>query len=487
MNKLINLILLICFTLSSIFYNGVESLTLANLTSLINGKVISQSSVDFNNARAGYNARYNRIPQLIVQPRDTAGVVLALEYAQTNNYLVSIKSGGHSSIAEGVQDLRVVIDLSQMKQISYDNISNLIVSEPGNKWVELYNFTINKHQVAVPGGSCPSVAISGLVLGGGANDFSSVYGLAADNVVEMEVVLANRSVVIANNQTNPDLFWALRGAGHGGFGIVTKFTFKAHPVLPAYYSAWITFKWDDFEDAVAYLEQFSKTMPNQVNLYFAASKNANNTIPSVAMSCFYNGNPSDAEAHCGKFRSFPGRARNSVITPTSFTVTTTSYYETVRTGTDPKQRMSFTKGSILPELTQKVIKRIKSGISETPLSPYTFNNARVNLYWQGGAMNEKATDYNAYVHRTHNWSAVWLASFTGNQYIEPYQKWISKAYKKTSNIQDGVYQNYPDDQLEDWADQYYLTNYPRLLTIKAAYDPNNYFRHAQSIGAPSSN
>ncbi|KAM9961549.1 hypothetical protein ACTFIR_004403 [Dictyostelium discoideum] len=482
MNKI--LILFICVL--SCFINSSQSLTLPQLTAQINGKVISQSSPDFNNARFGYNYRYNRVPQIIVQPLDTASVVLALEYAQTNNLLVSVKSGGHSAIAEGVQDLRVVIDVSQMKQISYDPVSNIITTQSGNKWVEVYNYTINQHQVATPGGSCPSVSVGGLTLGGGANDLSTVHGLATDNVVELEVVLANRSVVIANEQTNVDLFWALRGGGHGGFGIVTLFKFRAHPVLPTYYSAWITYAWADFEDVLTYVNKFSETMPNTVNLYFTAWRSSNATNPSVALSCFFNGPSHLGESHCGSFRNFSGTKKNTYITPVSYSVSNISYYDTVKTGTDPKARSSYTSGSFLTSIDKKVVKNIKTQLEKSPVTPYTFNTARLNLYWQGGQMLNQARDYNAYVHRTYPWNAVWLVSYAGGQFEETYRKWIKQTYRKFESFSEGVYQNYPDENnLDNWAEAYYMENYPKLQVVKAAYDPNNYFKFAQSIGSPS--
>ncbi|EGC37785.1 hypothetical protein DICPUDRAFT_149614 [Dictyostelium purpureum] len=441
--------------------NYVYGLTLAQLTTQINargGKVIPQADgPNFNNARFGYNYRYNRIPTVIIQPSDTASVQLVLEYAQTNNLKVSIKSGGHSSISEGVMDNRVTIDLSQMKQISYDNVTRIITTQSGNKWVEFYDYTINQHGVATPGGSCPSVSIGGLTLGGGANDLSTLYGLATDNVVEMEVVLANRTIVTASETENSDLFWALRGGGHGGFGVVTQFKFKAYQVQPVYYSAWITWAWSDFEAVLTYVNQFSQFMPNSVNLYFTAWRSKDAATPSVALSCFYNGNKDDAEQFCGRFRSIP-----NVVTPPEFQVTNTSYYNTVKGGTDPKARQSYTKGGFLTDITKQTVRRIKTAMESSPLTPYSYNTARLNLYWQGGAMLEKSRGYNAYPHRSYPWNAVWLTSFVGSEFDEMYNKWITKTYRQMNTFSQGVYQNYPDDTLENWADEYYMENYPLL-------------------------
>ncbi|KYQ91321.1 hypothetical protein DLAC_08267 [Tieghemostelium lacteum] len=474
--KAISIISLIVLVLSVL--QITSALTLAELTTQINargGRVIPQSDVNFNNARFGYNYRYNNIPTVIVQTSDVESVQLTLEYAQTNALKVSVKSGGHSSIAEGVQSNRVVIDLSQMKQISYDNVSRVVSTQSGNKWVEFYNFSINQHGVATPGGSCPSVSIGGLTLGGGANDLATVYGLATDNLVEAQVVLANRSIVTASEQINSDLFWALRGAGHGGFGIVTQFKFKVYPVEPTYYSSWITYNWSDFEKVLTKVNDFSQTMPNTINLYFTTWRSKDAANPSVALSCFFNGPSTQGEQYCGQFRSFDG------VLPTNFTVTYQSYYDTVRTGTDPKARQSYTKGSFLTEINKQVIRRIKTNMEASPLTPFSFNTARLNLYWQGGAVLDKPRNYTSYVHRTYPWNAVFLSSFVGSEFDETYNKWITKTYKQMGTFSEGVYQNYPDDTLENWADEYYMENYPTLKVIKAKYDPTNYFSFQQSI------
>jgi len=471
---------LTCFLLiASILVLSTQALTLNELIAnynLGNGKVIQQKDYEFNSARFGYNHRYNRIPTVIIQPFNTAAVQLAMEYAQTNNLRVSIRSGGHSAAAFFASDDTVNIDLQKMKNINFNSADMTITAQTGNKWVEVYNYT-KTFGVGTPGGSCPSVGIGGLSLGGGANDLSTLFGHTVDNILEMEVILANRTVVIANEQSNKDLFWALRGAGHGGFGIVTQIKYKAYNLRPTYYSNWIQYNWADFEAVLKFVNEFSKTMPNTVNLYFTAWKSGSAALPSVALSCFSHLDPTnDAPAQCAPFLNIPG-----VAAPTAFP-TVQPYYDTVRTGTDPKARRSFTKGSFLTDLTKQAIRRIKMVMEDSPTSPFTYNTARLNLYWQGGEMINRPRNYNAYVHRSHPWNAVWLSSYVTSTLEEEYHDWAKKADKKMGPYSSGeVYQNYPDDELECWEDAYYAENYPRLRQIKTQYDPSNYFKSVQSI------
>ncbi|GAM17646.1 hypothetical protein SAMD00019534_008210 [Acytostelium subglobosum LB1] len=203
--KQIQVILLLTTVLLAFAFGPTNALTLAQLKVLFKGNIIAPADSTYNNVRTGYNARYSRLPVLVLQPQSADGVKLALEYAQTNSLQVSVKSGGHSASLLSVLDDRVVIDLSTMKNISFDPTSMTITAQPGNRWVEFYNYSINTFGVGTPGGNCPSVGIGGLSLGGGANELASVYGAAVDNVRELEVVLANLTVVVANATQNTDL------------------------------------------------------------------------------------------------------------------------------------------------------------------------------------------------------------------------------------------------------------------------------------------
>ncbi|EFA83198.1 hypothetical protein PPL_03988 [Heterostelium album PN500] len=453
-----------------------NALTLTQLKAQLSGKVIGQRDPGYNDVRTGYNSRYSRLPTLIVQPYNTADVVLALEYAQSNGLQVSVKSGGHSASLLSVLDDRVVIDFSQMKGKTFDNASMTITAQPGNRWVDFYNYSINTYGVATPGGNCPSVGIGGLSLGGGANELASVYGAAVDNILEIEIVLANRSVVTASATTNPDLFWALRGAGHQSYGVVTQLKYRVYNIRPTYYSAWITYKWADFEKVLYFVGQYSKTMPNDVNLYFTGWRSGNATTPSVALSCFSNGLPENGESLCGVFRNISGAV------PLSFDFTVQSYYTTVSTGSDPKARRSYTKNTFLRDLTPLTIRTIRRSLEASPISPFNYNTARLNLYWTGGAVLDKPRNYTAFVHRTYPWNAVWLSSWASGDKSDAYHDWILGTYgaMRLFSVRE-AYQNYQDDELRDWEQLYYAENYPQLRVIKSKYDPMNYFSYLQSV------
>jgi len=455
-----------------------HGLTLAQLRArLATDEVRGPRDAGYNDLRTGYNQRYSRLPAVIVSPRNVTGVQLAIEYARTNNLTVSVRSGAHSAELLGVLDEAVVIDFSiNMKSISIDVENKIATVEPGMRWGDFYTAAVPLG-LGAPGGSCPGVGVGGSSLGGGANDLATVLGYSLDNVLGFQVVLANGSVVEASDYSHPDLFWALRGAGHGGLGVVTSITLQLSPIEPTFYSAWITYAWADFEALLNQVALYSQTMPDQVNLYFTGWKSA--ATLNVALSCFYNGPPDVGATVCGRWAN----ASITGVAPTSYSPTIEPYDATVRKGTDPKGRRSFTKGGLLTGLTRKAVRAIRRSLEDGPESDATTNTARLNLYWQGGKMLDRARDAVAFVHRTYPWNAVWLASYVPDAMTDEYARWITITNnRRMAPFMSGeTYNNYPDLAMADWRWAYYAENYPRLRVIKAAYDPNQLFKGPQTI------
>ncbi len=465
-------ILLVCSVIV-LLLSVAQSLTLSQLRSQMVGDVIGPRDHGYNDLRTGYNARFSRLPVVIVSPANVSGVQLALEYARTNSLNVSIRSGAHSAALLSVLDEAVVIDFSNMKGIVIDANGLTAVVQPGMRWGEFYAATVPLG-LGAPGGNCPGVGIGGSGLGGGANELSTKLGYSLDNIISMEVVLANGSIAVASATSHPDLFWALRGAGQAGYGVVSAFQMRLSKIEPKFYSAWITYAWKDFEAILNHVAKYAKTMPDEVNLFFTGW-NSRNAL-SVGLSCFYNGPPSIGEKVCSTF------INASNISPTSYEPTIESFDATVKRGTDPKGRRSSTKGGFLLDLSLQAVHAMRLALEEGPQSESAYNTARLNLYWHGGKMLGRERNAVAFVHRTYPWNAVWLASYVPESMTEEYSKWIHRTEERMSSFMSGeTYNNYPDLDLKDWQKAYYAENYARLQTIKAAYDPTNLFRGPQTI------
>jgi len=190
----------------------------------LTGKVIWPIDPAYEQARQEYNRAIDAYPIAIVYCYDTQDVANAILWSENNQVRLRVRSGGHNYEGYSTGMGKLVIDTTLMNQIEVDTINDVVKVQAGTRLSLLYEI-LYEHGYAFPGGTCPTVAISGLVLGGGIGLSTRYLGLTIDSLVEAEMVDAKGNIVIANQRCNPELFWALRGAGGGNFGVVTSFTF----------------------------------------------------------------------------------------------------------------------------------------------------------------------------------------------------------------------------------------------------------------------
>ena len=206
--------------------------TIASLKSNMRGDVIEQRDASYDTARKVYNAMIDRRPRLIARCSDVADVIAAVNFGRENKLVVSIRGGGHSFAGLGISDDGLVIDLSRMNYVRVDPKKRTVLAGGGAVLGDL-DHAAHAFGLAVPAGILSTTGVSGLTLGGGIGHLTRQCGLTIDNLMSVDVVLADGRFVTANAKDNPDLFWAVRGGG-GNFGVVTSFLFKAHPIHTDY-------------------------------------------------------------------------------------------------------------------------------------------------------------------------------------------------------------------------------------------------------------
>src|SRR5512132_1808716 len=206
----------------------VDYSLLSDLAGRISGSVLAPGDAGYEAARAVHNGLVDRRPALIVRCNTSGDVVAALAFARRTGLEVSIRGGGHNVAGRAVTDGAVMIDLAEMKGITVDPERATATAEGGVTWGEL-NTAAAEHGLAVTGGAVSSTGIAGLTLGGGLGWLMAKYGLAADNLLAVELVTATGEVLQVDDASHPDLFWALRGGG-GNFGVATSFSYRLHPV-----------------------------------------------------------------------------------------------------------------------------------------------------------------------------------------------------------------------------------------------------------------
>ena len=206
----------------------LDETLVGDLAGQVSGPVLAPRDAGYDDARAVHNGLVDRRPALIVRCRTTGDVIAALAFARRAGLEVSVRGGGHNVAGRAVTDGGVMIDLAEMTEIAVDPASATAVAQGGAIWAELNDAT-GEHGLAVTGGAISTTGIAGLTLGGGLGWLMGKHGLAADNLLAVELVTADGEVLEVDASSHPDLFWALRGGG-GNFGVVTSFTYRLHPV-----------------------------------------------------------------------------------------------------------------------------------------------------------------------------------------------------------------------------------------------------------------
>src|SRR4051795_292856 len=231
-----------------------------------NGRLIGPGAAGFAAARQVYNAMIDRRPAVIARVTSPAEVAEVLRFARTRDLPVAIRGGGHNGAGLGTVDDGVVIDLSPMKAVRVDPQSRWVRVGGGCTWGEVDRAT-GEHGLATPSGIISTTGVGGLTLGGGLGHLSRKYGLAIDNLIEAEVVLASGRRVWASADSHPDLFWALRGGG-GNFGVVTSFVFRLHDVgtVVAGPTLWSL---EHSEEILKAYREFLPGAPRELNGFFA--------------------------------------------------------------------------------------------------------------------------------------------------------------------------------------------------------------------------
>src|SRR6187549_1208755 len=205
-----------------------DSALLADLAGRVSGSVLLPADDDYDASRRVFNGLIDRSPAVIIRCRNAADVAAGVRFARAAGLDVSVRGGGHNVAGRAVADDAVMIDLSEMKGTEVDAEARTVRAEGGLNWRELNEATA-EHGLAVTGGVISTTGIAGLTLGGGLGWLMAKHGMAADNLLAVELVNADGDVVDVTEASDPDLFWALRGGG-GNFGVATTFTYRLHPV-----------------------------------------------------------------------------------------------------------------------------------------------------------------------------------------------------------------------------------------------------------------
>jgi FAD/FMN-containing dehydrogenase len=458
----------------------------------LTGRVVRPSDPGWDAARKGFAAwaGYDeQIPQAVVFCEDTQDVANAVVWARANHVPLRVRAGRHnyeaySSLVKG----GIIIDISDIDYVRVSADRATATVGAGIDSLEAFE-ALGALGLTLPLATGPSVGVAGLVLGGGFGLTSRKWGLTCDNLLEVEIVLADGQTVKASAAENADLFWACRGGGGGNFGIVTAFTFQVHPVshvavfyvgyswdvLPAVVDRWQGWQHDVDEGITSALTLLTTREITLWGQYTAADTDLPNVTSLIAPILDPSLRPISVNVQI-----LPHQAATRVV----LGVDPMNPQWRVNKHTDTqifKSSSAFAYDPFPPEALRLLKQNLES---VPPPSAPPSQPSMIQLLGGGGAVARPATDATAAFHRKARCVVQYDGYWTAPQDSRKMLAWIEHFRRVMAPYTRGAYVNYVDDAIDKPLEAYYGDNLPRLIEIKGKYDPENVFQFPQSLPLP---
>ena len=446
------------------------------LRSAFRGELIQPTDAAYDSARKVYNGMIDKRPKLIARCTDVADVMAAVHFGRENELVTAIRGGGHNGAGLGTCDGGLVIDLSRMKGVRVDPASRTVRVGAGCVWGDVDHAT-HAFGMATPSGFLSTTGVAGLTLGGGIGYLTRRYGLTIDNLLSVDVVLADGRFFTASADERPDLFWAVRGGG-GNFGVITSFEFRLHPVSMVQFGP--TF-WplEQAADVLSAYRRFIVEAPKEVSGFFAFL-----VIPPVPMFPEHlhrkmlcgiiwccTGTAEQTEKETKRMRSV-GTPLLDAIGPAPFPVAQSTF-----DGLYVPGLQWYWRADNFKELSDAaIVKHVEYG-SKLPTMFST-----MHLYPVNGAAQRVGKNETAYSFREALFAEVIVGVDPDPANAEKITTWCKEYWDALHPYSaGGAYVNFMMDEGQDRVQAAFRDNYGRLTRIKKKYDPTNFFRVNQNI------
>ncbi|GGE83772.1 FAD-binding oxidoreductase [Priestia taiwanensis] len=436
----------------------------------LTGRVIFKGDPGYIEAVKNWNPYVDAFPLVFVFAQHTCDVSNAIKWARENDVPLRVRSGRHAldknlSVVNG----GIVIDTSDMNKVYLDKRNAIATVQPGIRVGPLVKGLAREGFMA-PFGDSPTVGIGGITTGGGFGVVSRSIGLISDNLLALETVDANGEIIQANHCCNEDLLWAYRGGGGGNFGYNTQYTFKVHraPTTATVFN--IIWPWEQFEDVFRAWQEWAPFVDSRLGCILEIFSRVNGLCHAVGI---FLGPEEEAIQLLEPL--------TSTGTPTQIIIEELPYLDAIEFLDPPEppvadQNFKFSSAWGLNLWTDEPISIMRQFLEESPGTESNF----FFINW-GGKISKVPSKETAFFWRSPlfytEWNATWkepseeaasLASVERvRQLIKPYVT--------------GSYVNVPDQNIRDFGEAYYGSNFARLRTVKTKYDPENVFRFPQSI------
>ncbi|HEX3823655.1 MAG TPA: FAD-dependent oxidoreductase [Mycobacteriales bacterium] len=461
----------------------------------LHGSLSRPGSTGYDEARLLFDRRFDSVmPAAIARVASEADVAQCLSFAEHYRLPVRLRSGGHSYIGASTGP-GLVIDLRSLTGLTVDSGAGTATIGAGAALVDVYN-ELAQHGVSIPAGSCPSVGLSGLTLGGGIGVVARRYGLTCDRLTEARVVTADGTTLTCNATSHSDLYWALRGGG-GSFGVVTSMTLGTHAADPLAH-AFVAWPWSAAAQVVTAWQPWATAAPHSLwsSAHVLATDGTGSATISVAAVMVAGS--SALQQQIGKL------VQNIPTAPTTNFVGSASYESTMMLesgcstlsvqachvaaetpgGTLPRD--AFVAGSdfFTDPIPAAGVNALVAAVAKRQSDP-RLGAGGASLDILGGAVDDLAADATAWVHRGSLFDAQYTASWgttPGNGPLARNQHSLASIHGTLRPYASGgAYQNYADDTLPNPQKSYYGANLARLIDVRRTYDPNRVFTQLQGV------
>lgn len=450
--------------------------TIREFKANLRGELIEPGDKGYDAARKIYNAMIDKRPRLIARCVDVGDVMTAVNFARQNQMLLAVRGGGHNGGGLGVCDDGLVIDLSPMRYTRVDPKARTVRVGGGCTWGDVDHAT-HAFGMATPSGIISTTGVGGLTLGGGIGHLTRKCGLSIDNLLSVDMVLADGRFVTASAEENEDLFWAVRGGG-GNFGAVTSFLFRLHPIktIIGGPTLWTL---EQAADVMKWYREFITTAPDDLNGFFAFL-----TVPPAppfpenlhlkkmcGVVWCYTGPEKEAERVFKPIREFGPPALYGIHAMP---------YPMLQSAFDalyPPGLQWYWRADFVKELSDAAVAvHVKHG-SNVPTM-----HSSMHLYPINGAAQRVGKTETPWSYRDATWAEVIVGVDPDPANTKRITEW-SKTYWDALHPYSagGAYVNFMMDEGEERIKATYRDNHARLASLKKKYDPTNLFRVNQNI------
>ncbi len=455
---------------------SLASEQLDDLDTRVQGRLLCPGDQGWNEAVAIWNGMAARLPALVLQPTSAHDVAAAVGFARDHGLLLSVKGGGHNIAGTSMAPGGLTLDMSRMREVAVDPDAKVVHVGPGCLLGEVDQAT-QQHGLATVLGFVSETGVAGLTLGGGFGYLTRRFGWTVDNLAEVQVVTADGQLRTANRDQHPELFWALRGGG-GNFGVVTRFTFRLHPVGPTITGGLIVWSAERAADVLAAYRDLTEQAPRELT----AAAIVRLAPPAPFLPQQWHGKPivgiqvchsgANAEADLAPVRAL-GNPIVDLATPKPYAA-----LQSMLNAMEPKWLHRYWKTWFLPGLSSELLDAFRDGALRvtSPLSQSI-------IFHVAGALNDHEGDDGAVGNRDARYIGGFAGTWPPGAPADPHVAWARDGWERTRPFSTGGnYVNFllPEDDTGRTAAAY-GNNYQRLQRVKADYDPDNLFRVNRNI------